>query len=396
MPESAASPRFGGMNRVLITGGRAPVALDLARHFAAAGMEVFVADSAAYFLARASRAVSRSLRVPPPRQEPQAFAEAIGVIVRREKIELIVPTCEEVFFVARHAERLRGEADLFCAEFSLLAELHDKWRFTRLAQDLGIGVPETWRLASPAHLRALPVPSEELVFKPVFSRFAMHTLVQPKAAEVAALAPRVERPWVAQRFVAGRELCSYSIARDGRLCAHALYVPLWRAGRGSGYYFSPQRVPAIEAFVARFVAKTRYTGQIAFDFIESPDGGMHVLECNPRATSGLHLFALKDGLARAFAHEPGEILRPANDRPGMLGTAMLTIGVVDALRHGKFRALAADWHAARDVLWSRSDPWPAFYVFAGLGATLATAALRGITPQAASTRDLEWDGEDII
>ena len=93
------------MNRVLITGGRAPVALDLARHFAAAGAEVFVADSAPCFLARASKAVRRGFRVPPPRQAPQAFAKAIGSIVRREKIELIVPTCEEVFFVARHAER---------------------------------------------------------------------------------------------------------------------------------------------------------------------------------------------------------------------------------------------------------------------------------------------------
>ncbi len=383
------------MNRVLITGGRAPVALDLARHFAAAGAEVFVADSAPCFLARASRAVNRSFRVPRPRQEPQAFAEAIGAIVRREKIELIVPTCEEVFFVARHAERLHGEADLFCADFSLLAELHDKWRFTRLAQGLGMGVPETWRLASPADVRALPVAPQELVFKPVFSRFAVHTLVQPKAAEVAALGPSAERPWVAQRFVAGRELCSYSVARAGQLCAHALYAPVWRAGRGSGYYFSPQRVPAIETFIGRFVAKTRYTGQIAFDFIESPDGGVHVLECNPRATSGLHLFAETNGFARVFTNERSEVVRPTGDRPGMLGTAMIAIGVADALRHGKLRALAADWRAARDVLWSPRDPWPAFYLFAGLGATVAAATWHGITPQAASTRDIEWDGEDI-
>ena len=200
---------------------------------------------------------------------------------------------------------------------------------------------------------------------------------------------------MAQRFVAGRELCSYSIARAGRLGAHALYEPVWRAGRGSGYYFSPRRVPAIKAFVAGFVAKTNYTGQIAFDFIESPDGGVNVLECNPRATSGLHLFALTDGLTRAFAREPSELVRPVGNRPAMLGPAMATIGAVDALRCGKFRALAADWRAAREVLWSPRDPWPAFYLFAGLGATLATATRRGITPQAASTRDIEWDGEEI-
>src|SRR5882724_8638444 len=185
------------MKRVLVTGGRAPVALDLARNFAAAGAEVFVADSAPCFLCRSSRSATKAFRVPPPREAPRAFADAIRAIVRREQIDLIVPTCEEVFYLGRYALQLRSETDLFCADFALLRELHDKWRFTHLARDLGIDVPDTWLLRSSRDLDEVTLPPRQLVFKPVFSRFAVHTLVSPSVDAMAALAPTEERPWVA-------------------------------------------------------------------------------------------------------------------------------------------------------------------------------------------------------
>ncbi len=383
------------MKRVLITGGRAPVAVDLARSFAAAGSHVVVADSAPCFLARASRAVSTAVRVPPPRQEPRAFANAVREIVTRERIDLIVPTCEEVFYLGRFAAGLRAVAELFCADFPLLSELHDKERFTQVARGLGVEVPETWRLSTCADLERVAARAEELVFKPVFSRFAVHTLVRPTAEAARAIVPTAARPWVAQRFIAGRELCSYAVARGGRLTAHALYEPTWRAGRGSGYYFQPVRRPVIEDFTARLVAKLNYTGQIAFDFIEAPDGSVHVIECNPRATSGLHLFGCDERLASSFDGSAPEILRPRGERPAMLGAAMVFIGGWDAIRHLRGGRWVVDGWRARDALWSWRDPAPAFFLFAGLGATLVNAARLGITPQAASTRDIEWDGEEI-
>ena len=371
------------------------MAVDLARSFAASGAQVFVADSAPCFLARASRAVFKSVRVPPPRQEPREFATAIREIAVRERIDLVVPTCEEVFYLGRYAQELREVAELFCPDFPLLAELHDKGRFMQLARGLGVEVPETWRLSTRDDLDGVTARAAELVFKPVFSRFAVHTLVRPTAESLHALVPTAARPWVAQRFVAGRELCSYAVARDGRLTAHALYEPTWRAGRGSGYYFQPMRRPAIEDFTARLVAKLNYTGQIAFDFIDSPDRGVHVIECNPRATSGLHLFARDAALAGALDGSARDIVRPREDRVAMLGAAMVFIGGWQALRRWKIGRWLSDGWRARDVLWSWRDPAPAFFVFAGLASALATAARRGITPQAASTRDIEWDGEEI-
>jgi len=399
------------MDRVLITGGRAPVALELARQLSQAGKKVFVADSAPCFLASACRTVVKAFRVPRPRQSPQLFADAIENIVTTERIDQIIPTCEEVFYLSRFAHQLRCKTELFCMDFDVLRNLHDKWIFSQQGRGYGVEVPETWLLNDLSDWRGLPLPPEQLVFKPVYSRFAVHTLVKPNANTLKNSRAGAIRQWVAQRFVSGREMCSYAVARQGQLRAHALYEPLWRAGKSSSYYFSAVQRPAIEAFTRTFVASLGYTGQIAFDFIETPDGKIYVLECNPRATSGVHLFLPQDGLAGAF--DPGletgftgetendnaalasPVIRPSSTEPRMLASIMAVLGPFHALRAAQFGRLISDFGRAHDAVWNAKDPLPSFYSFVGLGAFLYIALREGINPIAASTHDIEWDGQEI-
>ena len=179
--------------------------------------------------------------------------------------------------------------------------------------------------------------------------------------------------------------------------------------RGSSYYFEPVECPAIEEFTRCVVARLGYTGQIAFDFIEFPDGSFAVLECNPRATSGVHLFSPADCLADvialaaglggagevARAVNAGTVLRPARSQLAMVGHAMLLLGAPAALRAGRLPQLLTDMRRARDAIWAAHDPAPTFYVFPGLVSMLGSALRHRISPLAASTRDIEWDGEEI-
>jgi hypothetical protein len=383
------------MRRILITGGRAPVALDLARRFAAAGSAVFMADSAPLFLGRASRSVTRAYRVPSPRTAGKAFAAAIGAIIQTERIEHVVPTCEEVFYLGRYADAWPG-VDLFFPRFDLLRQLHDKGSFPELARGCGAQVPDYWTLRSPNDVAAVPLPPAELVFKPSFSRFAVHTLIRPGAEALKSLVPTQTTPWVAQRYVHGRELCAYSVAREGSIRAHAAYVPAWRAGQGSSTYFTPVRNDAIEAFVTRFAQTFQYTGQIAFDYIESPDSSIHVLECNPRASSGIHLFGPEDDLAFAFFATDGSAARPPIDAPpGMLAPAMVLFGLGSALKNGALHRWWSDFAWGKDALWSAKDPLPSLSLFLSLGAFGLKAIASGSTVQAAATHDIEWDGGKI-
>ena len=142
--------------RILLTGARAPVTLDLARHFHRAGHEVHLADSMRWPVSRPTRAVRRTFRVAQPALAPGRFIDDLLSIVRRHKIDLVVPTCEEIFFLAAHLDRFAGLVPVFAEPLARLAPLHDKWQFARQVAELSAeaAAPQTHLLASGADLSA--------------------------------------------------------------------------------------------------------------------------------------------------------------------------------------------------------------------------------------------------
>src|SRR5258708_3602315 len=140
------------MPTVLLTGGRAPVTLELARLFQRAGHRVLMAESLPWHLSRPSRAVSANFQVPPPRQDPRGFTRALASIVRRERVDLVLPTCEEIYAVARGRAELEAAGGRREKPLVVLAEpletlrgLHNKWLFAEKARRHGLCVPATRR-----------------------------------------------------------------------------------------------------------------------------------------------------------------------------------------------------------------------------------------------------------
>ncbi|GLS22307.1 hypothetical protein GCM10007874_53250 [Labrys miyagiensis] len=370
--------------RLLVTGARAPVAVEIARLLLAAGHQVHTADSGPFDLAGGVRGVRRH-RLPPPRQQPAAFARAVAELVAREGIERVIPTCEEVFYLA--AAREQGHAlPLFAPGFETLRRLHDKHAFITLAAGLGLPVPHTQLLESREQAMALAPLARDLVFKPAFSRFGTETLVGERPDRVS---PTPQRPWVAQERLQGEEFCLYAVASAGRLDAFCAYRPLYRLGRASSFYFEPVAAPDGEALVRRVTGALAYTGQIAFDAIRTPDGRLLPIECNPRATSGVHLLAGTPGFAACLTGEAQAGALAAPDGPAMLGLAMVLIAL-PRQRFGRIGAWRRDHARARDVL-------------AGFkGRTLGTlaqqvleSARRRVPLRAIATHDIEWGGEPI-
>jgi hypothetical protein len=380
--------------RVLILGGRAPVALDHARRFASAGWTTLVADSMPARLSSWSRHVSKAVRLPPPRTALADFTASLARIIERECIDVLLPTCEEVFFVSRVRARLPTACNVFTAPFELLRELHSKWHFLALAQDCGASVP---RAALVDGLEAARewAGTRPVVLKPEFSRFGVHVRLFPLGmpATTSAL-PSLGR-WVVQEFLAGSEICSYSIAVAGKLRAHVAYRPSYRLNGSSSFYFDPVKMPAIERFVTAFVARIGFTGQISFDWIDDGNGKPTVLECNPRAISGLHLFDV-DAALPAVITGADVCVMPDMPPARMIAAAMLGVGMPAAVRGSRFAQWRADWNRATDVLSAPGDARPMLGALADMTSLLPKALRARSTLRAAATRDIEWDGEELF
>ena len=295
---------------VLLTGTRAPATLDLARRLWREGVRVVGADSMRFPLGRFSHAFAAHYRVPEPRQHSGDFIKAIVDIAQRESVDAIWPTCEEVFHLAAGRHAIPGNIRLLCPSMDVLDLLHHKFRFaqwTHTLSDSAVTAPESWPAASaPAHEE-----DTRLIWKPCYSRFAVSTRLTPPQ-------PPLEG-WMAQRFIAGREFCTWAFCIAGDVRTLAQYRCPVRAGRGAGCAFEPYWSQAAWDFTTRVAPVLNYTGSLAFDFMESAtDGRTYVLECNPRLTSGLHVLSPEVRLRDLSSESTSPMSAPPPQRSSQL------------------------------------------------------------------------------
>lgn len=379
---------------MLITGARAPAALDLARAFRSAGHPVHMADCSPSLTARLSIAPTTVQTYASPVRRPEAFATDIGRLLETLNPALVVPACEEVFHLAALAKQLPALAEaLFAPPFDTLRTLHSKRLFARACLDEGLPVPETWPLTCVGDLDQLP-PTQTLVLKPEYSRFGVHALIRPRREGLRTLPISRERPWVAQRHVAGTEMSFYAIARAGRLTAFCAYGSAWRERGGASYAFAApdaHLTAALRDLAVALASRVVRDGQFACDVILDAEGKPWLLECNPRATSGVHLFRRDAALARAF-HDDVPCIAPSDPPFLYLGPAFGLFGLPAALRSGglaEWRRLHRDGH---DVISAPGDRLPLVGALADSAAFGLKALASGSSLAAAMTADIEWNG----
>ena len=377
---------------ILITSSRAPVALELIRTFGRAGHSVYATDTMCWTVGSHSRYLAQHIVTPPPRYNSAGFADALLQIIERTRIDWLIPTSEEVFFVARHYQQLAARTRVFTEPLDTLGSLHHKHRFQQRCAALGIRTPRTVLARDTAELRAALPCFPAYLLKPAYSRFATQIITNcgPRAGQLAldSCRPTQSRPWLVQQYIAGASLCSYSTLHGGHVTAHCAYMTPHKVNHGSGVQFESIDGAATLAIVRRLGAALSYTGQLSLDFIQGDDG-LYLLECNPRATSGVHLLdphALIGGLT-----DPGQTtwIEPAGRRR-QLALALLASGLAQPR---DWPALLCELTRVGDVIFERADPLPAL---AQLRAALTFAVIgrrKRIGLVAAMTDDIEWNGE---
>ena len=225
------------MTNILFTGGRAPATLELVRAFHRAGHTVFMAESLPGHLSQPSNTIKKNFLVPPPRQKTQAYIDALKRIIVENKIGMLIPTCEEVFYISMGREQL--PCIVFVESLKKMNDLHNKWHFVINAIGNDLYAPETMYLVNQDDLLHAFAHWRELVLKPVYSRFAARTLILPTLKQALyKLTISSNSPWVAQEYIKGRQICTYSICHDGHITAHTAYSSAITAGEGAALPFS--------------------------------------------------------------------------------------------------------------------------------------------------------------
>lgn len=151
---------------VLITLGRLPQALDLARAFYAAGWRVVVAEPFRKHLAGASNTVARSIVVTAPAKDREAYLQDLLRVVAEEAVDFVLPVSEEILHVAALHGRLPARTRIFFAMTpEVVLQAHDKGAFAARADGLGLAVPPTHALGTAE--AALLAQRQDVVIKPL-------------------------------------------------------------------------------------------------------------------------------------------------------------------------------------------------------------------------------------
>ena len=393
-----------------MTGGRAPVALDLARKLATSGHIVYLAESCPAQLCKHSRFVTENIIIPEPKQDPVAFINSLQAIIKNEEIDWLIPTCEEIFYVSKYVSDLKEYCHVLVESIDKLHRYHNKWEFIQTSKQLHLQVPETYLLRSEKDLKDIVSVKGKWVYKRVYSRFATNVyivdhdhskVISPKRMTVKRLRKELNKDmkkdelWIAQRFIEGDAFCSYALCHHGEVKAVATYPVEFTAGVGACISFTAVHHEKIEKWLVEFVLHEQFTGQIAFDFFVTNDGEVYAIECNPRTTSGIHLFTDDYLFSQALFNESSEgIVRPNEKEKVVISMAMLSYGLASIRSFKEVKRWLQLMVKGKDNIFCSDDVQPFLQQFPLLLWSAKVSRKENISLMQATTFDIEWNGED--
>jgi len=376
----------------LLTGGRWIPTLDLARRFHEEGHTVFTADSTRYHICRFSNSVEQNFLVPSPRFQGKQFVDALIEIAEKNEIDLVIPMFEEIFCFSKALHRFPKSTQVFCSSHKTLDILHNKWLFNEKLHSMGVTAPQSFLVKTYADLERIPL-SYPFILKPCYSRAAQHVVRINRKEELRPISIDPDNPWVAQEWLNGNKFCTYSVASKGKLTAHAIYPHQFSIDDSSCLNFEAVEHPGALEWVKQFVEKENFTGQIAFDFIECANGHLYAIECNPRSTSGLHLFQNGDDLPRAFLNEKTSLVTPKIGFAKQIAAGMLLYGWKEQKKEKSCKSFLKKVTSVPDVIFSKNDLNP-FLIQPFLFITYIVRCIKLRMPiPAMFTFDIDWNGE---
>ena len=357
--------------------------LAIARSLGRRGISVFVLDDERG-IARASRYVTASMRVASLRGEQETVA-ALAQAQRRYGLEgwLLYPTRDEtVAAIARAREHLAASYRVAVAPWAAIHAAWDKRETYRVAGEVGVAAPRSWRVGDLASLADIDCPPPWVIKPAIKERFFYATGAKAwRADDREQLARRVREAGelvgaqevIVQEMIpgGGEAQVSYcAMFKDGRalatMTAQRLRQHPMDFGRATTYARTIAD-PGLAEPSLRLLSAIGYYGLVELEYkLDARDGQFKLLDVNPR-TWGYHGLAQRAGVDFPFHLYADVFGLPAPDagrcRPGVnwvrLATDLPTVAIELRRRRLAARPVLRSLCAAdAEAVFSARDPWP--------------------------------------
>ena len=365
--ESAGEFASTEKKRVLITGAKMTKALQLARSFHRDGHEVYLVETHKYWLSghRYSNAVKGFFTVPVPEKDSDGYCQSLLEIVKDNNIDLFIPVSSPI---ASYYDSLAKKVlEPYCESIHLDPEqtkiLDDKHAFCSKAAELGLSAPKVFRITNPQQILDFDFQSDgsQYIVKsiPYDSVLRLDLTKLPfdgMEAYARSLPISEAKPWVMQEFIRGKEYCFHATVRKGKIRLHC-------CSESSPFQINYKQVdnPAIYQWVKTFVEAMHLTGQVCFDMIQTTDGTVYPIECNPRLHSAITMFHDHPGVASAYLNDATDNEQPIAPLPNSRPTYWTYHELWRFLDIRSFPELKAWWNKVTegtDAVLSPEDPLP--------------------------------------
>jgi predicted ATP-grasp superfamily ATP-dependent carboligase len=273
--------------RVLLPEGSSTSAREAITILGLSGHHVEVCDPSPWCLARFSRHVRQFHRCPGLRDDPSGFFAFVAQLLARQRFDVLLPTHEQGFLLARMRSRLEGRAGFALPSFESYRTAHSKAGFSRLLDQLKLPQPPTRIVTSAQGLRdAVRYPSVVKTSVGTASRgiwFVRNADDLEIALQDLGAGNTFTGEVLAQDLITGITEKAQSVFCQGRLIGfHAYRQVAAGVGGGEAIKQSVSR-PQVRGYLEALGAHLGWHGALSVDTIMPKDGTAPLLiDCNPR------------------------------------------------------------------------------------------------------------------
>lgn len=281
---------------ILVTDSQLRQSLAIIRSLGQKGLKILAGDKERISTGFFSKYTTQRIVYPDPAENEEAFLSFIFDLVKKEKIEMIIPVRDEtLILLAKNKELLTPYTILPIADLQTILQARDKGSSLKIAQQIGLPIPQTIFPDEQTDLNQIK--EYPVLLKPRLSSGSRGLALCQNAQELLKKFKensKIYGPLLIQEYIAqGEEIGYYALLdQNSQLVALTVQKRIRSYPVSGGPSTLRQTIhhPQIEKLGLKILQALKWQGVAMVEFkIDSRDGRPKLMEINPRFWGSLAL-----------------------------------------------------------------------------------------------------------